>query len=212
MIRLMGLVTIPAVGNKPVGSVNEEEKWIQKAIKKPGALKKQLGVSVDEPIPAGKLKAAAEKGGKLGQRARLAMTLKKLKEETELSEEQSTKLDELIAQLEALDPVGQEDGDIDNDGDKDSTDKYLQHRRDTIAKAMKKEGAEGQDHEVSMAHSALDDIIKNATELKSKMGEGEKDIPAWIQDHISQAQNFISQAATNYHEYEAPKAPDAGAM
>ena len=44
MIRLMGLVTIPAVGNKPVGSVNEEEKWIQKAIKKPGALKKQLGV------------------------------------------------------------------------------------------------------------------------------------------------------------------------
>ena len=212
MIRLMGLVTIPAVGNKPVGSVNEEEKWIQKAIKKPGALKKQLGVSADEPIPAGKLKAAAEKGGKLGQRARLAMTLKKLKEETELSEEQSTKLDELIAQLEALDPVGQEDGDIDNDGDKDSTDKYLQHRRDTIAKAMKKEGAEGQDHEVSMAHSALDDIIKNATELKSKMGEGEKDIPAWIQDHISQAQNFISQAATNYHEYEAPKAPDAGAM
>lgn len=209
MIRLMGLVTIPAVGNKPVGSVNEEEKWIQKAIKKPGALKKQLGVAADEPIPAGKLKAAAEKGGKLGQRARLAMTLKKLKEETELSEEQSIKLDELIAQLEALDPVGQEDGDIDNDGDKDSTDKYLQNRRDAIGKAMKKEG---EDHEVSMAHSALDDIIKNATELKAKMGEGEKDIPAWIQDHVSQAQNFISQANTNYHEYEAPKAPDAGAM
>jgi hypothetical protein len=113
---------------------------------------------------------------------------------------------------ETLDPVGKEDGDIDNDGDKDSTDKYLQNRRDAIGQAMKKEGENGQDHEVSMAHSALDDIIKNATELKSKMGEGEKDIPAWIQDHISQAQNFISQAATNYHEYEAPKAPDAGAM
>jgi hypothetical protein len=210
----MGLVTIPAVGNKPVGSVNEEEKWIQHAIKKPGALKKQLGVAADEPIPAGKLKTAAEKGGKLGQRARLAMTLKKLKE-AELSEEQSMKLDELIAQLEALDPVGQEDGDIDNDGDKDSTDKYLQHRRDAIGKAMKKEGAEGEDHEVSMASGALDDIIKNATELKSKMGEDEKDIPAWIQDHISQAQNFINQANTNYHEYQTPAdatEPDAGAM
>ncbi len=129
MIKLMGLVPgIKAIGNKPVGSMNEEEKWIQQAIKKPGALKKQLGVSADEPIPAGKLKAAAEKGGKLGQRARLAMTLKKLKEETELSEEQSAKLDELIAQLEAMDPVGKEDGDIDNDGDKDSSDKYLQAR------------------------------------------------------------------------------------
>jgi hypothetical protein len=211
----MGLVTIPAVGNKPVGSMNEEEKWIQHAIKKPGALKKQLGVTSDEPIPANKLKAASEKGGKLGQRARLAMTLKKLKEETELSEEQSAKLDELIAQLEALDPVGQEDGDIDNDGDKDSTDQYLQNRRDAIGTAMKKEGADGEDHEVSMAHRTLDDIIKNATELKAKLGEGEKDIPAWIQDHISQAQNFISQATTNYHEYDTPTdatSPEMGAM
>jgi hypothetical protein len=213
MIRLMGLVPgIKALGEKPVGSMNEEEKWIQKAIKKPGALKKQLGVPADEPIPAGKLKAAAEKGGKMGQRARLAMTLKKLKEENELSEEQSAKLDELIAQLEAMDPVGQEDGDIDNDGDKDSSDKYLQARRDAIGKAMKKEGAEGEDHEVSMANNALDDIIKNATELKAKMGENEKEIPAWIQDHVSQAQNFISQANTNYHEYgqeEKPETPGA---
>ena len=39
---------------------------------------------------------------------------------------------------EALDPVGKEDGDIDNDGDKDDTDKYLMNRRKAIAKAMKK--------------------------------------------------------------------------
>lgn len=61
---------------------------------------------------------------------------------------------------------------------------------------------EEEDHEVSMAQSLLDDIIKNATELKGKIGEQEKDIPAWIQDHISQSQNFISQANTNYHEYK----------
>ena len=41
---------------------------------------------------------------------------------------------------EAMDPVGKEDGDIDNDGDKDSSDKYLLKRRKAIGKAMKKEG------------------------------------------------------------------------
>jgi hypothetical protein len=54
-------------------------KWIQKAIKKPGALRKSLGAKKGEPIPAGKLAAAAKKPGKMGQRARLAQTLKKMK-------------------------------------------------------------------------------------------------------------------------------------
>ncbi len=52
------------------------EKWIQKAIKKPGALHKALGVPADKKIPAKKLEAAAKKPGKTGQRARLAKTLK----------------------------------------------------------------------------------------------------------------------------------------
>ena len=55
------------------------EKWIQKAIKKPGALKKKLGVLAGKTIPAKKLAAAAKKPGKLGQRARLAETLKGMK-------------------------------------------------------------------------------------------------------------------------------------
>jgi|LULE01.1.fsa_nt_gb hypothetical protein len=38
-----------------------------------------------------------------------------------------------------LDPVGQEDDDVDNDGDTDDTDEYLKKRRDAIGKAMKKE-------------------------------------------------------------------------
>jgi len=57
----------------------KDGKWIQKAIKKPGALRKSLGAKKGEPIPAGKLAAAAKKPGKMGQRARLAMTLKKMK-------------------------------------------------------------------------------------------------------------------------------------
>jgi hypothetical protein len=56
-----------------------ESNWIQKAIKKPGALKKSLGVKKGATIPAKKLAAAAKKPGKLGQRARLAQTLKKMK-------------------------------------------------------------------------------------------------------------------------------------
>ena len=53
--------------------------FIQKAIKKPGALRKSLGIKKGEKIPASKLKAAAKKKGKLGQRARFAMTLNKLR-------------------------------------------------------------------------------------------------------------------------------------
>ena len=55
------------------------EKWIQKAIKKPGALKKSLGVKKGETIPAKKLASAAKKPGVIGQRARLAETLKGLR-------------------------------------------------------------------------------------------------------------------------------------
>jgi hypothetical protein len=59
--------------------VTVTEKWIQKAIKKPGALHKSLGVPEGKKISAGKLAKAAKAPGKLGQRARLAQTLKKMK-------------------------------------------------------------------------------------------------------------------------------------
>ena len=42
------------------------------------------------------------------------------------------------SKTEALDPVGKEDGDVNNDGKKDSSDKYLMKRREAIAKAIKK--------------------------------------------------------------------------
>ena len=55
------------------------EKWIGGAIEKPGALRKSLGVKKGEKIPAGKLAEAAKKPGKMGKRARLAQTLRKMK-------------------------------------------------------------------------------------------------------------------------------------
>jgi hypothetical protein len=53
--------------------------WIKDAIKKPGSLRKSLGVKEGQNIPAGKLAKAAKASGKMGQRARLAQTLKKMK-------------------------------------------------------------------------------------------------------------------------------------
>lgn len=55
------------------------EKWIQGAIKHKGALRKSLKVKKGRKIQAKKLSASAKKGGKLGKRARLAITLGKLR-------------------------------------------------------------------------------------------------------------------------------------
>ena len=61
----------------------KDKKFIQKAIKKPGSLRKSLGIEKGKKIPASKLKAAAKKPGKLGQRARFAITLGKLRKKYE---------------------------------------------------------------------------------------------------------------------------------
>lgn len=53
-------------------------KWIQNAIKKPGALRATLHVKEGKNIPKAKLEAAAAKPGITGKRARLAMTLGKM--------------------------------------------------------------------------------------------------------------------------------------
>ena len=54
------------------------QKWIQGAIKHPGALREELHVPKGKKIPASKLKKAAKKKGVEGKRARLAETLKKM--------------------------------------------------------------------------------------------------------------------------------------
>jgi hypothetical protein len=64
------------------------------------------------------------------------------------------------------------------------------------------EGPESDDHEVGMANGQLDDIIRNATELKGKVGQKEMNLPGWISDHISQAMQFINQANTGFHKLE----------
>ena len=99
------------------------------------------------------------------------------------------------SKAEGLDPVGKEDDDINNDGKVDKTDKYLSTRRKAVS-ANIKEG----DHEVSMAVSSLEAIAEAIVELRQKLGNTERNIPGWIQDHIAKAENYIEQAAQGFHE------------
>jgi septation ring formation regulator EzrA len=103
------------------------------------------------------------------------------------------KLSDLLS--EGLDPVGKEDADINNDGKADKTDKYLANRRKAVAANLNE-----MDHEVSMAQNSLKSIVKSAIELHRKLGNMERNIPGWIQDHITNAENYIDQAAQGFHE------------
>lgn len=73
-----------------------------------------------------------------------------------------------VKEAKKLDPVGQEDGDIDNDGDEDETDSYLHKRRKVIGKAIakKKGGKEVKE----------DFLIDGATGTTSTEGQNPKKI------------------------------------
>lgn len=60
--------------------------------------------------------------------------------------------------------------------------------------------SEENDHEVGMALNFLKAIHKDVAELEQKIGPLERDLPGWIQDHISQAYNYIKQANDGFHE------------
>jgi len=60
---------------------------------------------------------------------------------------------------------------------------------------------EEKDHEVAMAQSQLSKVVKNAKELKKKLGKKEKDIPAWIQGKITDTDHNMD-AAMSYHAEE----------
>jgi hypothetical protein len=67
-----------------------------------------------------------------------------------------------------------------------------------------------EDYEVAMAQDSLDSIIRAAMMLKSELGDQEVNIPAWVQDHITNSENYINQAAKGYHESDAQIANHAG--
>lgn len=73
---------------------------------------------------------------------------------------------------EALDAVGKEDGDVDNDGDEDESDEYLKNRREKISKSVK----EAQDKEGSGDADDIenDDEDGGSGDADDQMDEGAK--------------------------------------
>ena len=72
-----------------------------------------------------------------------------------------------------LDPVGKEDGDINNDGKKDKTDDYLMNRRKAIGKAMAKEEFIGEVKDEKESEEKTIDVMKgkNKVKINPKLGE-----------------------------------------
>lgn len=150
------------------------------------------------------------------KRARLAETLRGLKKEQTLSEEQLAKIDEL---LEKLDPVGKEDNDVNNDKKVDDTDLYLMNRRKAIGNAMSlKEDVNApmdnmqdepyDDHEGRMAKADLLSIHKKTGELYNMIGEDEE-LEGWVQAKITKAADYIN-SVHNSMQYEKSKPASIG--
>ena len=76
---------------------------------------------------------------------------------------------------------------------------------------LKELGQTELDSEVFMAQKSLESIGNAVEELKAKLGTDEQDLPAWIQDHITNADNYINQANDGfYFEDEITMEGEAG--
>ena len=80
---------------------------------------------------------------------------------------------------EKLDPVGKADGDIDNDGDKDDSDKYLAKRRKAISKAITKDKKEDVDLEETTTKD-VDETLDKIREANVAKGKSMRSILADI--------------------------------
>ena len=133
----------------------------------------------------------------------------------------SARIEKEKTQKEALDPVGKEDGDVNNDGKKDSTDSYLMKRRKAIGKAMKKKMAEGvrdldpekgtaerkarlekkrgmklDDHpQYKKEETEVDEYIETVAKVKDQ--ERKNDVQRWLQKESSNWRQDLSEIMTD---------------
>ena len=104
-------------------------------------------------------------------------------------------LEEAISQAineKKLAPVGKEDGDIDNDGDKDASDRYLAKRRKAITKAIKKQDQKEElDKDDEKTVQKIADKLKKASKKHANQAKSlEKD----LQDDVDKTLDTIQQA------------------
>jgi len=76
---------------------------------------------------------------------------------------------------EKLDPVGQEDDDIDNDGDSDDSDDYLKNRRKAVSKSVD-EADDMSDKEVDNREKIADRLMKKKADFKKRYGDNWEDV------------------------------------
>ena len=106
------------------------------------------------------------------------------------------------AKMEGLDPVGKEDGDVNNDGKKDSTDSYLMKRRKAIGNAMKKRLKE--------ERASLSEVMTDKEDDK-KVTEKKVDNKITINPKLSEAVEEIGGEVLEMVEVEEmmdPKEPE----
>ena len=120
-----------------------------------------------------------------------------------------------------LDPVGKEDGDVDNDGDKDSSDKYLMKRRKAIQQAIsknKKQKKSVPEMKLSKEQDKVDtkpklkemsaDKAYSAMDKADKQSRGEMSVtdPKKAKKRAKQAQKFADYSikkTLNKEEFDA---------
>jgi hypothetical protein len=121
------------------------------------------------------------------------------------------------SRAEALDPVGKEDEDPDNDGiENTEADNYILHHRSVIAKKIEKAKANKKaksideemcvmcgkehgeyhhhDHEASMAKGELRDMLIHGSMLYQLIQEGDE-LPGWVSAYITLASDYIHSVA-----------------
>ena len=110
----------------------------------------------------------------------------------------SARIEKEKTQKEALDPVGKEDGDVNNDGKKDSTDSYLMKRRKAIGSAMKKRLKE--------ERASLSEVMTDKEEDK-KVTEKKVDNKIVINPKLSEAVEEIGGEVLEMVEVEEMMEP-----
>lgn len=121
---------------------------------------------------------------------------------------------------EALDPVGQEDADIDNDGDTDKSDKYLHNRRKAIGKAIVKNRGKNVKEGFSNWRQDLSEVMDDDVDNKPvkekkvnnkvktsamggglKLGEAVEQIGGILLEMVEISEEYLSEAIDISTEY-----------
>ena len=174
--KAMGESAVPGKPAERLGALtdidipqSERDTARERLLAKAKAMREKKGIKEEDR----KIGGGVKKGGGYD---RGYDAMKREIEKLDKGEEPATRRRYKEMRNEALDPVGKEDADIDNDGDTDKSDKYLHKRRKAIAKAIgiSKEaldpvGKEDDDIDNDGDVDKSDAYLKNRRKVRSKV-------------------------------------------